>query len=106
MAKKASAQRDVDSDGEEYLIIARERALSEEHLFEGADERGYRGWFVRIAITGLWTRRVGPFSSREAAVEFVERFLGEIVEGPLTEQVLNGDYYHVVEGVPQLSATT
>ena len=52
-----------------------ERPLSPRELFCGQDETGRRGWFLRLEITGLYPRRVGPFPTRTDALECVETFL-------------------------------
>jgi hypothetical protein len=85
-----------------------ERELSEASLFYATDERGCESWFVRLAVAGLFPRRVGPFVTKEQAVALFEDFLGEIVMGPLldVENDMRGEQVCLVEGVPHLAATT
>ena len=84
-----------------------ERALSPSQLFCGQDETGREGWFFRLDITGLYPRRVGPFSTRAEARECFEDLLGEITLEPLLnlkndlEGGMRGRY--VIEGVPTLT---
>ena len=63
MAKKALAlvrngsKQQAEASIPHYI---RERPISEEWLFQGKDELGREGWFLRIEVTGLWPRRVWP----------------------------------------------
>jgi hypothetical protein len=92
----------------EGVQVFHERELSEESLFYATDERGCESWFVRLAVAGLFPRRVGPFVTKEQAVALFEDFLGEIVMGPLldVENDMRGGQVCLVEGVPRLTATT
>jgi len=86
----------------------RECPISEEWLFQGKDELGREGWFLRIEVTGLYPRRCGPFTSQAAACEFLETALGdEVLE--IMCNIQNKMSYGpkqacVVEGVPRLAA--
>lgn len=42
----------------------RECPISEEWLFQGTDEVGREGWFLRLTISGLYPRRVGRSLAR------------------------------------------
>lgn len=86
----------------------RERAVSEDWLFHGKDEVGREGWFVRIEVTGMYPRRVGPFATQEEACGLLEDFLHDLVEpfGNLERDLDRPEQSCVVEGVPRLAATT
>ena len=113
MAKKTLARVSALAGNSVYREDApagsgfRERALLEESLFQGKDERGCDGWFLRLEVTGLYPRRVGPFSSKARAVELLEEFLGEVVMGPLCEtgNTVRDKQVCVVEGMPRLAAS-
>lgn len=85
----------------------RERAISEDWLFHGKDEVGREGWFVRIEVTGMYPRRVGPFATQEEACEVLEDFLHDLVEpfGTLERELDRPQQNCVVEGVPRLTTT-
>lgn len=112
MAKKAWARvpalvndsSDRDEDPRSWSF--REQELSKEWLFQGKDERGFDGWFLRLEVTGLYPRRVGPFSSQEKALECLEEFLGEVAMGPLCEigNTVGDVAVCVTEGIPRLTA--
>ncbi len=88
--------------------IWRERPISDTWLYRGVDEAGRRGWFIRLELTGLYPRRVGPFATRAAALDRIEAMLAQFVTEPLTE--LQNDLAEgqtcVVEGVPRLTGRT
>ena len=83
----------------------RERPISKEWLFQGKDELGREGGFLRIEVTGLWPRRVGPFMTQAAACDFLESTLGDELLEALCN-IENGvdapKQACVVEGVPRL----
>ena len=113
MAKKALALvRNGSKKQTEPSIphFIRERQISEEWLFQGKDELGREGWFLRIEITGLWPRRCGPFKTQAAACEFFEEMLGnELLEAfcNIENRMSHGpNQACVVEGVPRLAAVT
>ena len=86
----------------------RERALSEDWLFQGKDEVGREGWFLRIEVTGMGPRRCGPFTTQDKACEFLEGFLHRHVLGGFCEIQSEMTPPHqtcVTKGVPQLAAT-
>lgn len=86
----------------------RERALSADSLFQGKDEVGREGWFLRIEVTGLYARRCGPFKSQEEACEFLDAFLNNhVMEGlvDILNEMDRPDQNCVVEGVQRLTAT-
>ena len=83
-----------------------ERPLSPNQLFCGQDETGRRGWFLRMEITGLYPRRVGPFPTRAEALDCVEELLAVIILEPLLnlQNELSGSSRRcVIEGVPTLT---
>ncbi|MBX3329456.1 MAG: hypothetical protein KF722_03565 [Nitrospira sp.] len=87
----------------------RERALSEDWLFQGKDEVGHEGWFLCLEVTGMYPRRCGPFTTHEEACEFLEGFLNGYILEALCDTESEMDRPHqtrVVKGVPQLTATT
>jgi hypothetical protein len=63
----------------------RERPVSDRWLFRAQDDAGRRGWFLRIEVTGLCARRVGPFSTRAGALACLETLLAEITLGALLD---------------------
>lgn len=82
----------------------RERPISDRWLVRGQDEVGRRGWFLRFEVTGLYTRRVGPFPTRAAALERLEELLATIITDPLCtlQNELSAAQRCVVEGIPRL----
>ena len=90
------------------LCVHRERELSEEWLFQGTDERGCKGWFLRIEVTGMYPRRCGPFETQEDALEFLEAFLSDVATDPFCEldNRVRTPQLCMVEGIPRLAATT
>ena len=101
--RKASQQQGDASMPHHY----RERAVSEDWLFHGKDEVGREGWFVRIEVTGMYPRRVGPFATQEDACELLEDFLHDLLEPlrNLESELERPEQSCVVEGVPRLAAT-
>ncbi len=92
---------------EEQGRVWRERILTEEELFHGEDEAGRMGWFLRLSVTGLYPRRIGPYHTKEEALAVLEAVAGEFVLGTMTD-ILNDLERHQVcvqEGVPPLPAT-
>lgn len=86
--------------------IWRETPITTDIIFPGEDEYGRSGWFVRLTVSGLYPRRVGPYPTKGAAVDVLEEFLlGAITEALL--EVENGVEDHstyVVEGFPQMQS--
>jgi hypothetical protein len=85
----------------------RERALSEEELFQGTDEAGRTGWFLRLTLTGMYPRRIGPYDSKEEALAVSEAVIAEFVMDSMTD-ILNDverGQVCILEGVPRLAAT-
>ena len=86
--------------------IWREQPVSEDWLFRGRDEVGRSGWFLRLSITGLYPRRVGPFPSKAKALEVLEEIISEIEVGTLCElmnEMSAQRRRYVVEGIPTLT---
>jgi hypothetical protein len=84
----------------------REQPISQDWLFQSTDEAGRSGWFLRLCITGLFPRRVGPFGSKAEALGMLEKVLSTIDSQVLFEfqNVLRGESVCVIEGVPTLTA--
>ncbi len=76
-------------------------------LFQGKDEVGREGWFLRLEVTGMYTRRCGPFETREEALNILDGFANKVVEGFI--DVLNAldmpKQISVLEDVPRLAGT-
>jgi hypothetical protein len=87
--------------------VWRERALTEEELFEGTDEVGRSGWFLRVSLTGMYPRRIGPYPSKEKALEVLEGIVAEFALDTMIDiqNAMERDQECVVEGVPRLAAT-
>lgn len=86
--------------------IWRERPLTEEILFRGTDEGGRSGWFLRLTVSGLYPRRVGPYRTKAEAIEALEEFVSDVYAEALLNVMnaaQNGQVF-VVEGVPTLNA--
>jgi len=104
---KAGSLRTVQRDeepNEDPPRLWRERHLSEEELFEATDEVGRTGWFIRLDITGLFSRRLGPFDSKDAALKCFEECVARMMFDPLCElqaELTEGQY--VIEGIPRLT---
>ena len=84
--------------------IWREWPLTEDMIFRGQDEAGRSGWFLRLTVTGLYPRRVGPYRTMDQALEVLEEFLCQVQIEPLchleNDQTVMQAY--VIEGVPTL----
>ena len=105
MSKPLSLVTDgLDTKPEETSRVWREQPLSPKWLFRGQDEAGRRGWFLRFDVTGLYTRRIGPFSTRPAALACLDDLVATIILEPLLElhNQLDDDQCCVVEGIPRL----
>ena len=88
----------------------RERPVSDRWLFRAQDDAGRRGWFLRIEVTGLYPRRVGPFPTRAGALECLETLLSEITLGALLDMQNEIQEEHacvcVTEEIPTLTGRT
>ncbi len=105
LVRKGSKQQ-TEASSPHYL---RERPVSEDWLFQGKDELGREGWFLRIEVTGMYSRRCGPFESQDEACGFLEDFMyGEVLEAfcNIENELKTPEQACVVEGVPRLAATT
>ena len=89
---------------EEKARIWRERPLTEEVLFRGTDESGRSGWFLRLSVSGLYPRRVGPYRTKADALDALEEFLSDVYAEPFLNlmNATQDDRVFVVEGVPTL----
>jgi hypothetical protein len=84
--------------------IWRECPVPESSLFEGQDEVGRRGWFLRLETTGLHPRRIGPFAAKDEALAVLERVLEVVTEKTDCEVIndLKESQVCIVESIPQL----
>jgi hypothetical protein len=85
--------------------IWRERPVTEEVIFEGTDDCGRSGWFLRLTVSGLYPRRVGPYRTKDQALEAFENFITEVqleLFCNLHNEMRDTQAY-VVEGVPPLA---
>ncbi|BFU94312.1 MAG: hypothetical protein NTNFB02_10340 [Nitrospira sp.] len=84
--------------------VWRETALTKDLLFHGRDEAGRTGWFLRLAVSGLYPRRIGPFQTQRQALEVLEEFIADIQTRTLcdVENNLEEHQVYVAEGVPVL----
>lgn len=99
------ADNPVPTD-EKPARIWREQPISEDWLFQATDERGCEGWFLRLCITGLYPRRVGPFPSKAVALAVLEDFILTCDREVLCElqNSMDGNSVYVIESVPTLTA--
>lgn len=51
------------------------------YLLVGKDARGKTAYFIRIVVTGLRPRVVGPFRRKNAAIAAFDSLLGCVAEG-------------------------
>jgi hypothetical protein len=86
----------------------RERPVSDRWLFRAQDAAGRRGWFLRLEVTGLYARRVGPFPTRTDALKCVETLLAEITLGALLDlhNDMTSEQACVTEEIPRLTGRT
>ena len=82
----------------------RETVITKDIVFRGKDECGRSGWFVRLTASGLYPRRVGPFPTKDEALEVLEEFIGGVLEEPFInlQNDMQGHRAYVVESVPAL----
>jgi hypothetical protein len=84
--------------------IWRERPLTEDVLFRGTDEGGRSGWFLRLTVSGMYPRRVGPYWTKAEAINALEEFVADVYSEPflnVMNAAQNGQAF-IVEGVPIL----
>ena len=83
----------------------RERPVTEEVIFKGTDDCGRSGWFLRLTVSGLYPRRVGPYRTQRQAIEVLEAFTAELALGPLLDlhNNMTSQQVYVIEGVPVLA---
>jgi hypothetical protein len=84
----------------------RERPITDDLIFRGTDECGRSGWFLRLTVSGLYPRRVGPYRTKDHALEVLEEFIARVEVEALCD--IDNDktvqQACVVEGVPLLAA--
>lgn len=100
-------QEHDEMDHDDGVKVWRERTLTEDELFHGVDEAGRTGWFLRLSLTGLYPRRIGPYHTKEEALEVLEAVAAAFVQEPLVDLLndLTATQACVQEGVPYLAAT-
>lgn len=82
----------------------RELPVTEEVLFRGTDECGRSGWFLRLTVSCLYPRRVGPYRTKADALDALEEFVDDVCAEPilnLMNAAQDGQVF-MVEGVPTL----
>lgn len=77
----ADKQLPVKPKKEREQIALIESQPSENWFLQATDARGRLIWFLRLQITGLRTRRYGPFPTKHRAVLFLDTVLSKIDEG-------------------------
>ena len=84
--------------------IWRERPVTEDVIFKGTDECGRSGWFLRLTVSGLYPRRVGPYRTKGQALDALEGFVSEVELEAFCNlhNEMQDAQVCVVEGVPQL----
>ena len=82
----------------------REYPVTDDVIFEATDDCGRAGWFLRLTVSGLYPRRVGPYRTKEQAINVWEAFITEVELGLFLDLMNEMDttQAYVVEGVPQL----
>ena len=83
----------------------RERPITRDVVFRGKDECGRTGWFVRITVSGLYPRRVGPYLTKRTAIDKLEEILAGLIQEPLLEMEsdITDPQAFVIEGIPTLN---
>ena len=71
----------LDSSGPQITIEDLEdECMAKDCLISWLDPiTGARQWFVRVEVSGLLARRLGPFTTREQALEFHDELCRDIV---------------------------
>ena len=106
MQNSVAVVEDVQIENSAPAQVWREYALSGESVFQGEDELGRKGWFLRLEMTGLFPRRCGPFETREKTVAVLDQFLSKLVPDALCELQNDMALRYVIEGIPRLTATS
>ncbi len=78
------AQNDANAKGgpaQPKYVPFRERWLDESWFVTVTNEQGQRERFLRIQVTGLYPRRLGPFKTDRDALVLLETFLNYADEG-------------------------
>jgi len=84
----------------------RETPITTDIIFRGKDACGRSGWFLRLTVSGLYPRRVGPYPTRRAALNVLEEFVAGVVLEPFTNlhNESTDQQAYVVEGMPALKS--
>ena len=83
----------------------REKSITRGTVFRGKDECGRIGWFLRIPVTGLYPRRVGPYPTKRTAIDGLEELLAGVIQESLLnmESDITNTQSFVIEGIPMLN---
>ena len=78
--------------------------MTDDVIFQGTDECGRSGWFLRVMVSGLYPRRIGPYRTKNQALEVLEEFIAEVLVEPMInlENETRGTQAYVIEGIPLL----
>lgn len=92
---------------ENQVRVWRERILTDDDLFHGTDEAGRVGWFLRLSLTGMYPRRIGPYHTKTEALSVLDGVAAEFVMDTLTniQSDLESHQTCIQEGVAPLAAT-
>lgn len=84
----------------------RETPMTTDIIFRGKDACGRSGWFLRLTVSGLYPRRVGPYPTKQAARAVLEEFVAEVQLEQFTnlQNVVTDHQAYIVEGVPALKS--
>jgi hypothetical protein len=84
--------------------VWRERPMTDDLIFRGTDDCGRSGWFLRLTVSGLYPRRVGPYRTKYQALGVLEEFIAQVEVEPLCNLIndMTSRQAYVVEGVPLL----
>lgn len=106
MGKSCSDVTGRDMDQADARVW-RERVLTPEDLFHGTDEAGRTGWFLRLSMTGMYPRRLGPYDSQEEALDVLEYVAYQFVVETMTDILgdLEANQVCIQEGVAPLAPT-
>ena len=84
--------------------IRRECPVTDDVIFEATDDCARTGWFLRLTVSGLYPRRIGPYRTKERAIDVWEEFIAEVELELFTNlhNDMDPTQAYVVEGIPLL----
>lgn len=84
--------------------IWRECPITDDVIFQATDECSRSGWFLRLTVSGLYPRRIGPYRTKNQALEVLEEFIASVLIEPMLdlENSNRGPQAYVIEGIPLL----